>query len=94
MEGLVREFTEYLCVEKRHSPHTVDGYRRDIERFVSFRSGVPLKSVTPADIREFLLSQHQKGLSSRSIARALSSLKRVKSVRITPAYRLVHSIFL
>lgn len=75
MEERVREFTEYLCVEKRHSPHTVDGYRRDIDRFVSFRSGVPLKSVTPADIREFLLSQHQKGLSSRSIARALSSLK-------------------
>ena len=75
MEALVQEFTEYLCVELRHSPHTVDGYRRDIKRFVSFRSGVPLKSITPADIREFLLSLHQKGLSSRSVARALSSLK-------------------
>ncbi len=75
MEALVREFTEYLFVEKRHSPHTVDGYRRDIERFVSFRTGTSLKSDTPADIREFLLSLHERGLSSRSIARALSSLK-------------------
>lgn len=75
MEALVREFTEYLCVEKRHSPHTVDGYRRDIARFVSFNPKASLKSITPSDIREFLLSLHQKGLSSRSIARSLSSLK-------------------
>lgn len=75
MEELVREFTEHLFVEKRHSPHTVDGYRRDISRFVSFHPKVALKSITPSDIREFLLSLHNKGLSSRSIARSLSSLK-------------------
>ena len=75
MEELVREFTEHLFVEKRHSPHTVDGYRRDISRFVSFHPKVALNSITPSDIREFLLSLHNKGLSSRSIARSLSSLK-------------------
>ena len=75
MEELVREFTEHLFVEKRHSPNTVDGYRRDISRFVSFQPQISLKSITPSDIREFLLSLHQKGLSSRSIARSLSSLK-------------------
>ncbi|MDH5763266.1 MAG: site-specific tyrosine recombinase XerD [Nitrospinota bacterium] len=75
MENLVREFSEFLAVEKRHSPHTVAGYRRDISRFASFEPGLPLKSVTPSHIREFLLSLHQQGLSSRSIARSLSSLK-------------------
>jgi integrase/recombinase XerD len=75
MEELVREFTEHLFVEKRHSPHTVDGYRRDISRFVSFQPEASLKSITPSDIREFLLSLHNQGLSSRSIARSLSSLK-------------------
>lgn len=75
MEELVREFTEHLFVEKRHSPNTVDGYRRDISRFVSFRSKTSLKSITPSDIREFLLGLHDRGLSSRSIARSLSSLK-------------------
>ncbi len=75
MEELVREFTEHLFVEKRHSPNTVDGYRRDISRFVSFQPKTSLKSVTPSDIREFLLSLHNQGLSSRSIARSLSSLK-------------------
>ncbi len=75
MEELVREFTEHLFVEKRHSPNTVDGYRRDISRFVSFQPKTSLKSVTLSDIREFLLSLHNQGLSSRSIARSLSSLK-------------------
>lgn len=75
MEELVREFTEHLFVEKRHSPNTVDGYRRDITRFVDFQPRTPLKSTTPSDVREFLLSLHNQGLSSRSIARSLSSLK-------------------
>lgn len=75
MQALVREFTDYLSVEKRHSPNTVDGYRRDISRFVSFKPQVSLKSITPSVIREFLLSLHNQGLSSRSIARSLSSLK-------------------
>lgn len=75
MEELVREFTEHLFVEKRHSPNTVDGYRRDISRFVSFQPRASLKSITQSDIREFLLSLNNRGLSSRSIARSLSSLK-------------------
>jgi len=75
MEELVREFTEHLFVEKRHSPNTVDGYRRDISRFVTFQPKASLKSITPSDIREFLLSLHNQGLSSRSIARSLSALK-------------------
>ncbi len=75
MQALVREFTDYLYIEKRHSSHTVDGYRRDISRFVSFNPQASLKSITPSDIREFLLSLHNQGLSSRSIARSLSSLK-------------------
>jgi integrase/recombinase XerD len=53
----------------------VDGYRRDISRFVSFQPKASLKSITSSDIREFLLSLHNQGLSSRSIARSMSSLK-------------------
>ena len=75
MESALKEFTEYLCVEKRHSPHTVDGYRRDIERFILFRSSSRAQSVTTADIRQYLLSLRENQLSSRSIARGLSSLK-------------------
>lgn len=75
MEERVREFTEHLFVEKRHSPHTVDGYRRDISRFVAFQPRKSFQFITPSDIREFLLSLHNQGLSSRSIARSLSSLK-------------------
>ena len=75
MQVLLDEFTAFLRIEKRHSKNTVDGYRRDISRFISFAEGTTLKSVAPADIREFLLNLHDKGLSSRSMARFLSSLK-------------------
>lgn len=75
MQALVVEFTDYLRIEKRHSLNTVDGYRRDITRFFSFNSQATITGLTASDIREFLLSLHNQGLSSRTIGRSLSSLK-------------------
>lgn len=75
MQALIGEFTDHLRIEKRHSLNTVEGYHRDINRFISFTACTSVASLTPPDIREFLLSLHNQGLSSRSIARNLSSLK-------------------
>ncbi|NIQ02757.1 MAG: site-specific tyrosine recombinase XerD [Nitrospinaceae bacterium] len=75
MDSQIQEFTDYLLAEKRHSPHTVEGYRREIKRFLAFFPDAPARKVTSSDIRDFLISLQKKGLSSRSIARTLSSLK-------------------
>jgi len=75
METLVQEFVDYLVVERRHSPHTIDGYRRDITRFLDALSGQSIQNVTTSCIRDHMMNLQNKGLSSRSIARCLSTIK-------------------
>ena len=75
MESLIREFSDYLRIEKRNSPHTISAYRSDLNRFSAELSGKVVDSVTTADIRRFLISLKNQGLSSASVARSLSSIK-------------------
>jgi integrase/recombinase XerD len=75
MNTLIQEFSDYLRIEKRNSPHTVSAYRRDLVRFSSLLADQKVESVTTADIRDFLISLKEQGLSVASVARSLSSIK-------------------
>ena len=75
MKTLINEFSEYLRIEKRYSPHTVSGYCRDLDRFSNFSRDRKVDSLKTADIREFLIFLKEQGLSGASIARCLSSIK-------------------
>jgi integrase/recombinase XerD len=75
MDALIQEFSEYLRIEKRHSPHTVAGYCRDLRRFSRIFPGASVSCLTTVDIRGFLLVLRAEGLSASSIARSLSSIK-------------------
>jgi integrase/recombinase XerD len=75
MITLIQEFSDYLRIEKRNSPHTVSAYRRDLIRFSAELPNHKVESVTTADIRDFLFSLKEQGLSAASVARSLSSIK-------------------
>ena len=75
MEPLIHEFSDYLRIEKRNSPNTISAYRSDLIRFSSVLSGKTVESVTTANIRGFLISLRNQGMSASSIARNLSSIK-------------------
>ena len=65
------------------STHTIEGYRRDVARFLGFlteHNGEPvglqgLAKVGPRDMRSWLARLRSDGLSTRSAARALSAVK-------------------
>ena len=75
MEPLIQEFSDYLRIEKRISPNTILAYRSDLIRFSSELTDKTLESVTTANIRGFLISLRNQGMSASSIARSLSSIK-------------------
>lgn len=70
-------YIDFLRSVRRLSPNTVDGYRRDLESWRSFlRDGG--KDLLPADdddVRSYMVALQQRGVSSRSQARALSALR-------------------
>ncbi len=70
-------FLHYLEVERGLSPHTLEGYRRDIEKLEAFarKKRRSLTSLHASDIREFLRGLHRRGLSLRSVARATSAVR-------------------
>lgn len=74
---LKESFFNYLEVERGLAENTLSSYRRDIEKLERFacRRKIKLERLGPNDIREFLRELHRKGLSHRSIVRALSAVR-------------------
>ena len=76
MDPRALQFLDHLRVERNLSPHTVEGYGRDVRRFLTFLEdhGVDLEDAETSDIEAYTRSL-RVDLSSRSVARALSALR-------------------
>lgn len=69
-------YLDYARVEKGLASNTIASYRRDLVEFESMRgAGKSLAKVTREDIRDFLGALYRRGLSARSAARHLVSLR-------------------
>ena len=75
MKELIREYVDYLKIEKRFSQNTVLAYRRDVIRFFSYFDKFDIERLSAANIRSHFLDLRKKGQSARSIARYLASIK-------------------
>jgi integrase/recombinase XerC len=75
----IQSFLDYLKFEKRYSVHTLTSYQTDLHDFIDFLQtrygGVSLKEISQNNVRSWLAFQKDKGLSSKTINRKISSLK-------------------
>lgn len=72
-------FIDYLKFEKRYSQHTIRAYEDDLVQFFDYLE-IRLGISSPAEIqssfiRSWLASLKEEGISSRTIARKISTLK-------------------
>ena len=72
--ALFNDYRNYLRLERRMSPNTVASYCHDVESFLEFVACQP-REVTSEDITSYLGRKVDEGLSKRSSARLLSSLR-------------------
>lgn len=71
----VQRFSSWLTVEKGYSPHTVDGYLRDLQDFIAFVGAeTELAAVDSLTVRAYVYKLKTK-IQSASVARKLSALR-------------------
>lgn len=71
-------FLHYLIVEKGLSKNTIEAYGHGVHRFLNYlqsKGKREVEDITKLDIRDFLLFLKKKGLSSKTLARNLVSLR-------------------
>ena len=73
----VKEFLTYLQVEKGLARHSLDSYRRDLDRLQTWanKNGKQVSDLTRADLRKWIASLSREGLAPTSIARAVSATR-------------------
>jgi len=74
----LREFLQYLQLEKNYSDYTIEYYQKDIDEFFMFiieQSIEDIHTVTYFDARLYLTKLYNKNLAKKSIARKTSSLR-------------------
>ena len=76
-EGIRQAFLEYLSVEKGLSPNTVAAYDRDLRKLFFFfdKEKIAWKRAEEDHLAKFIQHQSRAGLSARSIARLVSTLR-------------------
>ena len=76
---LIQPFLDYLKFEKRYSAHTLTSYQTDLVDFFDYLNiqfgNMPLKDISHTYVRSWLAGIKDKGLTSKSINRKISSLK-------------------
>ncbi len=80
MYPVIKRFLRYLDVERDVSPHTLKGYREDLESlavYLSDDSGKPPApgGIGPLDLRQYISDLHEAGYARTSISRRLASLR-------------------
>jgi integrase/recombinase XerC len=71
----LRNFTEWLRVERGYSPHTVEGYRRDVtEFFGNIGEDVETASISREHVQSYLVFLYRANAAA-SVARKMSALR-------------------
>ena len=76
--GQVEAWLARLAGERMASPHTVDGYRRDLDKLLRWMEAQQIDAFPRLDahrMRGFVAAEHRAGLSPKSLQRLLSSCR-------------------
>ena len=71
---MIKDYRNYLRIERRMSPNTVASYCHDVEAFLEAVDLAP-RAIGPSDIERYLGKVTEAGLSKRSAARLVSALR-------------------
>lgn len=78
IDGLIDEFLDHLKAEKGLASNTLEAYSRDLRKFSQLLLARQVErptQITQTDVIEYMVSLQESGLSTRSVARHLVSVR-------------------
>jgi tyrosine recombinase XerC len=78
MERILRQYLEYLEVQRNYSHHTITSYETDLMEFLSYLHQESISSIDKVDkeiLRRYVGKLMDSGLKASSVARKIASLK-------------------
>ncbi|MBU7007703.1 site-specific tyrosine recombinase XerD [Phosphitispora fastidiosa] len=78
MKSLVKEFINYLAVERGLADNTLDSYNRDLKQFMAFLENEKVDDVQQATrhvIMSYMLFLQKRGRATATVSRHLAALK-------------------
>jgi len=74
----LKQFIDYIRIEKRYSPHTVRAYSDDILQFIAFLTdrleSSDLLAISQTEIRQWVIHLLDTAITARSLRRKIASL--------------------
>lgn len=70
-----KDFIDYLLIDKKYSEDTIFSYKNDLEKFFNFFKNIAIKDIGKNDLRNYLKYLSDYGLSEKSIAHNISTLR-------------------
>jgi integrase/recombinase XerD len=75
MKGQIKDFLEFIRVERGYSENTGRSYRKDLDQFMGFAKVEKLKKIDRTLIKDYLEHLYDNGFSVSSAERKLACLK-------------------
>ena len=87
MENEIREYLDYILVEKKLSINTVETYKVDLKYYLEFLGNKNIAKVTKKDITKFIESLKDKNLNEKTINHIIGTVKNIHNY-----FSLYHNI--
>ncbi len=87
--AIIKEYTQYLKLEKGLSPNTYDAYLTDLEKLLNYLDSedIDILDVKLENLQHFMAGLHDIGIHPRSQARVLSGVKSFFKFLVIADYR-------
>ena len=77
IEEKIKEFLNYLLIDKKYSQNTIDAYQNDLKHYIEYtkKQNLTIKDITGEQIKAYLKYLNGTKLTDHSIAHNISSLR-------------------
>ena len=88
MQDILPRYLRYLKLQRSMSPNTIEAYRRDVEKLITYLNGEgkTLTQVELTDLQAFAAGLHDIGIGPRSQCRILSGVRSLYRFMVQDGY--------